>query len=161
VRYVPVLRRHFGSVLHGVRRRSLGEIYFAVSIACLLLLTQDEPVLFVIPILILTLADSIAAIAGKVLPIGPLNGLARGKTMTGCAAFFAVAFIVSFGLLGLLTDLQAVHAIALAATLAATTCVVEAISRRGIDNLAVPAVAYLILLLSNIPDAAGNASGLQ
>ena len=42
VRYVPVLRRHFGSVLHGVRRRSLGEIYFAVSIACLLLLTQGQ-----------------------------------------------------------------------------------------------------------------------
>jgi phytol kinase len=147
--------------LHGVRRRSLGEIYFAVSIACLLLLTQDKPVLFVIPILILTLADSTAAIAGKVLPIGPLNGLARGKTMTGCAAFFAVAFMVSFGLLGLLADLQGVHAVSLAAILAATTCVVEAISRRGIDNLAVPAVAYLILLLSNIPDAAGNLSGLQ
>jgi len=161
VRYVPVLRRHFGSVLHGVRRRSLGEIYFAVSIAFLLLLTQDKPVLFVIPILILTLADSTAAIVGKFLPIGPLRGLARGKTITGCAAFFAVAFIVSFGLLGLLADLQGVHAVSLAAILAATTCVVEAISRRGIDNLAVPAVAYLILLLSNIPDAAGNASGLQ
>lgn len=150
VRYVPVLRRHFGSVLHGVRRRTLGEIYFAVSIACLLLLAQDEPILFVIPILILTLADASAAIAGKVLPIGPLRGLARGKTMTGCAAFFAVAFIVSFGMLELLTELQAVQSVLLAIFLAATTCVVEAISRRGIDNLAVPAAAYLVLLLSNI-----------
>lgn len=149
VRFVPALRSRFGSVLHGVRRRSLGEIYFAVSIAALLLLTQDSPVFYVIPVLILTLADATAAIAGKLLPVGRLSGFARGKTVIGCGAFFAVAIVVSFASLVFLTDLNSREAILLAAVLAGTTCLVEAVSRRGIDNLAVPAVAYLMLVIVN------------
>ena len=156
VRQVPVLKRHFGSVLHDIRRQSLGEIYFALSIAALLLLTQNEPILFVIPILILALADAFAAIVGKVFPVGRLAGIAKGKTAAGCAAFFAVAFSVSYWSLISFADLQFSHALMVAAGLAISTCVVEAISRRGIDNLFVPAMAYLVLLCSKIPEYAGK-----
>lgn len=156
VRQVPALRRHFGSVLHEVRRESLGEIYYAFSIGGLLLLTQNEPILFVIPILILALADASAAVIGKVFPIGPLVGMARGKTAAGCTAFFVVAFIVSFWSLVIIADLQTVHALLVATAVAMATCVTEAISRRGIDNLLVPAMAYLVLLVSNIPKFAGT-----
>ena len=158
VRQIPVLRRHFGAVLHAVRRESLGEIYFAFAIGGLLLLTQNEPILFVIPILILALADAFAAIVGKVFPIGPLAGMASGKTVAGCAAFFTVAFTVSFWTLMTFADLQVAHTLVVAAGLAATTCVAEAISRRGIDNLVVPGMAYLVLLGSNIPSTAGSAT---
>jgi len=161
VRQVPALRRHFGSVLHEVKRKSLGEIYFAFSIGGLLLLTQNEPIFFVIPILVLTLADAFAAIVGKVFPIGPLGGMARGKTAAGCTAFFVVAFIVSFWPLLAIANLQTVHALAAATGLAMATCVTEAISRRGVDNLLVPAVAYLVLLGSNIPKFAGIATITQ
>jgi phytol kinase len=146
VRRIPALRRHFGSVLHEVKRDSLGEIYFALSIAGLLLLTQDEPIFFVIPILILALADASAAIVGKVFPIGRLTGVARGKTAAGCAAFFAVAFLVSFASLLGLAELQTVHALLIATALAVTTCAAEAVSRGGIDNFVVPGTAYLTLL---------------
>lgn len=161
VRHNEGLRRHFGSVLHDVRRKSLGEIYFAVSIAGLLLLTQDEPILFVIPMLILALADAFAAIVGRIFPVGPLPGIARGKTTAGCAAFFVVAFIVSFWSLQFIADLQIAHALLVATGLALTTCGVEAICRRGVDNLIVPAMAYLILLFSNIPDDAGETTIVQ
>jgi len=146
VRRIPILRRHFGSVLHEVSRDSLGEIYFALSIGGLLLLTQDKPLFFVIPILILALADASAAIIGKVFPIGPLSGIARGKTVAGCAAFFAVAFVVSFGSLVGLADLQLAHALMLATALAVTTCAAESVSRGGIDNFVVPGTAYLTLM---------------
>jgi len=161
VRQIPALRRHFGSVLHDVTRKSLGEIYFALSIGGLLLLTQNEPLLFVIPILILALADAFAAIVGNVFPIIPLAGIARGKTAAGCTAFFVVAFIVSSWSLVAIAGLQMVHALAVATGLAAATCLVEAISRRGIDNLFVPATAYMILLGSNIPDFAGTTTIAQ
>jgi len=147
VRRIPILRRHFGSVLHEVSRDSLGEIYFALSIGGLLLLTQDKPLFFVIPILILALADASAAIIGKVFPIGPLSGIARGKTVAGCAAFFAVAFVVSFGSLVGLADLQLAHALMLATALAVTTCAAESVSRGGIDNFVVPGTAYLTLMV--------------
>ena len=156
VRQIPAFRRHFGSVLHDIRRKSLGEIYFALSIGGLLLLTKNEPILFVIPILILGLADALAAIVGNIFPIGPLAGIARGKTAAGCIAFFVVAFAVSYWSLVSIAGLHMFHAMAVATSLAIATCVMEAISRRGIDNLLVPAMAYLILLGSNIPDFVGK-----
>ena len=61
VRRIEVLKVRFGSCLHGTKRASFGEIYFALSIASLMLLTADRPLFFVIPLLILTLADSAAA----------------------------------------------------------------------------------------------------
>ncbi len=161
VRKNAALRRCFGSVLHDVRRKSLGEVYFAISIGGLLLLTQNEPLFFVIPILILTLADASAAIVGRIFPVGPLPEFARGKTMTGCAAFFAMAFVVSFWCLLSIADVQIAHAFLVATVVAVATCGAEAISRRGTDNLFVPAMAYLILLFSNIPDDAGQAIVVQ
>ena len=161
VRRLAFLRHHFGSVLHDVRRTSLGDVYFAFAIGGLLLLTQDKPIFFVIPILILTLADAFAAIVGKMFPVGPLAGVAKGKTAAGCIAFFVVAFAVSSWLLLAIADLQTGHALFVAAGLAASTCVAEAISRRGIDNLMVPTVAYLALLISNIPDNAGRLTVVQ
>jgi len=161
VRRLPFLRRHFGGVLHDVKRESLGDIYFAISIGGLLLLTQNEPILFVIPILILALADAFAAIVGKAFPIGPLAGVAEGKTAAGCITFFIVAFIVSSGMLATFVILPTTHLLLLAAGLATTTCLVEAISRRGIDNLIVPGMAYLTLIGSGIPRTAGNATMVQ
>ncbi len=161
VRRFSFLRRRFGTVLHDVKRESLGEIYFAISIGGLLLLTQNEPILFVIPILILTLADAFAAIVGKVFPIGRLAGMATGKTAAGCSAFFVVAFAVSFWILVTFVDLPTTHTLILAVVLAATTCFAEAISRRGIDNLIVPGLAYLTLLWSNVPSTAVNTSIVQ
>ena len=157
VRQIPLLQRYFGSVLQKVRRNSLGEIYYALAIAFLLLLTPDRPILFLIPILILALADAFAAIVGTVFPIGRFSGIARGKTVAGCVTFFVVAFLTSFGVLVAFADLQIADAFIIATVLAAATCVVEAISRRGIDNLVVPATAYLILFFSNVPGDAGTA----
>jgi phytol kinase len=161
VRHNVGLRRCFGTVLHDIRRESLGEIYFAVSIAALLLLTRNEPIFFVIPILVLALADAFAAIVGKAFPFGPLAGIARGKTTAGCATFFIVAFGVSYWALESMADLPTVHALLAATGIALTTCGAEAISRRGIDNLVVPAMAYLTLLFSNIPDGAGKTTIAQ
>ena len=155
------LRRRFGTVLHDVRRESLGEIYFALSIAGLLLLTQDQPILFVIPILILALADALAAIVGKVFPMGPLAGIAEGKTTAGCTTFFLVAFFVSFWCLESFAHLPVEQALLVATGLALTTCWAEAVSRRGADNLVVPAMAYVTLLISDIPHGAGNAMLVQ
>lgn len=158
VRRIAGLRSRFGPVLHGVKRQTLGEIYFALSIGVLLLLAHDEPILFVVPVMILALADAFAAIVGKVFPKGPMTGIAKGKTLAGCGTFFAIALLVSCGMLVLLGNVPLAHALTVAAVLAATTCCAEAVSRRGMDNLVVPAAAYLILLFSGIPDEAGSQS---
>jgi phytol kinase len=145
VRYVPAARRYFGSVLHDTDRISHGELYFAAAIAALMLASAGEPVLYVIPILILTIADAVAAVVGRTFPILPLGGFARGKTMSGSAAFFASALLVTFPALIGYTGLPLISCLAIAVVVAAATCLTEAISSRGFDNLAVPTVALFIL----------------
>lgn len=147
VRHVPAVRRHFGGVLHDADRISHGELYFAASIAALMLASAGEPVLYVIPVLILTIADAVAAVVGRAFPILPLSGLAKGKTTSGSAAFFVSALLVTWPALIGFSDLPLILSFAIAVAVASATCVAEAISSRGFDNLAVPAVALLILKL--------------
>jgi len=145
VRHVPALRRRFGAVLHDAKRVSHGELYFAVAIAGLMLASAQQPLLFVVPVLLLTISDAAAAIVGKAYPRGRLTGLARNKTVSGSAAFLTTAFVII--LLGLLhyTNLPLGVSLTAAAIVATGTCIVEVISQRGRDNLFVPAAAYLLL----------------
>ena len=66
VKFVPALRTRYGGVANRVDRTTLGEIYFPVSVALLFWLTRGAtPLLFVIPILMLTFADATCALVGS------------------------------------------------------------------------------------------------
>jgi phytol kinase len=145
VRRVPMLRRRFGAVLHDAKRISHGELYFALAIAGLMLATSDRPLLFVVPVLILTISDAAAAIVGRALPRCRLTGLASGKTASGCAAFLATAFLITLLGLNRYTGLPLTTSLAIAAVVATGTCIVEAVSHQGRDNLFVPATAFVLL----------------
>jgi phytol kinase len=161
VRRIAVLRVRFGSCLHDTKRASFGEIYFALSIASLMLLTADRPLFFVIPLLILTLADSAAAIVGRLMPVGPLGGVARGKTMSGCVAFVIVAFLLTQSLLAAFTTMSWFQTIEVALVMACATCIAELISKRGFDNVLIPAVAYATLHFMNVPQISGDSTVAQ
>ena len=83
-----------GAVAHRVERATFGELYFPLSVAWLFWLTcGDDPLLFVIPILMLTLADAAAAVVGARYGLTPYIG--AGKSLEGSAAFAVVAFSAS------------------------------------------------------------------
>ena len=145
VRILPCLQRHFGSVLQDCDRKSMGEVYFALSIGALILLTPDSPLLYIIPVMILTLADAAAAIIGRLISSQPLTGILRGKSVAGCTAFFIVAAIICVAMLTIYTDLPAWQITIAALVVATATCLAEAVSRRGLDNLAIPLVAWSVL----------------
>jgi phytol kinase len=145
VRVLPRLQKYFGSVLHDCDRKSLGEFYYAVSVAGLILVTSDSPLLYVIPILILALADAAAAIFGRLIPSKALTGFLRGKSVAGCGAFFIVAALICGAMLTRYTELAAWQIAVCALLVATATCLAEAISRRGLDNLTVPLVAWAVL----------------
>lgn len=155
VRALPCLQKYFGSVLHDCERRSMGELYFAVSVAGLVLLTRESPLLYVIPILILALADAAAAIAGRLIPSQQLSGILRGKSVAGCSAFFIVAAAICIAILTLYTDLPAWQIGFCAIVVATATCLAEAVCRDGLDNLAVPVIAWVVL--ATLKFAAGPA----
>jgi len=150
VRWIAPLKVRFGGVLHDTDRKSHGEMYFALALALLLITSAGEPLHYVIPVLILTLADAAAAIVGQAWPIGRIGGLAADKTRSGCAAFFIVAYLTTVTVLSVASPLAPLAAIAVALVVAATTCIAETLSHRGIDNIVVPLVAYSTLVVLGV-----------
>lgn len=150
VRILPSLRRGIGACLHDTQRVSYGEIYFTLSVAALLLMTSERPLLYVIPLLILTLADAAAAIIGRLIPVGPLGGFATGKTLSGCIAFAVVAFLITQIVISSFTDLSLLHTLGIAFVMAVTSCMAELLGRRGLDNVLIPAVSYTTLYLLDL-----------
>lgn len=143
VRVLPCLYRRFGPVLHECRRRSMGEIWFAVSLAVLMLYTSGLE--FVIPVLVLSLADAAAAITGRLVPSTRLGGPMRGKTLAGCTAFFLTAFVICLAMLTFYTALSSGGILICALSVAVASCLAEAVARRGLDNLAIPLVIWAVL----------------
>lgn len=150
VRVLPCLQRYFGSVLHDCDRKSMGEFYYAVSVAGLILLTSGKPYLYIIPILILALADAAAAIFGRLIPSQSLTGIFQGKSVAGCTAFFVVAAVICAVTLVSYTQLPAWPMLGCALLVSAASCLAEAASRNGLDNLFVPFTAWAVLVLLQV-----------
>jgi phytol kinase len=127
--------------LYNTGRPSLGEVCFPLAVALVYLLAHGEPHAYVIPLLLLTLADPAAALVGT--RCGHTTDR-NGKTFAGSLAFFIVALVCSAGGL-LLTGLAAGTALAVGGLLAGVTTEIERRSRLGLDNLFVPVGSCILL----------------
>ena len=145
VKRSATLQGHLGGVIDGVARESLGEIYFPLAVGLVFLLSRGHASLFCIPILILTLADTVAALIG--MRYGRLRyaTVEGSKSIEGSFAFFAVAFLSTHIPLLLFTDSGPAKTLLIAMTLALLVMLLEAIAWRGLDNLLVPLGAFALL----------------
>jgi len=140
----PVKQR-FGDVLDGVARSSGGEIYFPLSVAVLFVLARGSPVLFCIPILILTFADAVAALAGVRYGQIQYQATEGHKSAEGSIAFFTVAFLSTHIPLLLLTDTGRVESVLIGLVLGFVAMLLEAVAWRGLDNLFIPLGGFVLL----------------
>ena len=145
LKHVQRLRNGLGDVLYGVTRPSLGEVYFPLSACLLFVLAHDQPLLYIVPLLLLTLADPAAAIVGS--RFGSLQYVTRDghKSLEGSLAFFTVALFGTSGALVLAGTTTNVAVPGVALTLALLLTLVEAISWRGLDNLLIPLTGFIFL----------------
>ena len=141
------LQYRWRDVVSRVERKTVGEFYFPISVALLFLLTRGDPLLFCIPVLILTIADAAAALVGCHYGLHTYHTAAGRKSFEGSAAFFLSTFLLTQLPLLLFTPLTPAPAIAIAATLALTMTIVEALSWRGLDNLLLPLMSFTLLNL--------------
>ncbi|MGH8692551.1 MAG: diacylglycerol/polyprenol kinase family protein [Burkholderiales bacterium] len=118
-----------GPVLEASGRGSIGAIWFVCGVCLTFLLSNGDAVAYCTAIMVLTLADTAAALVGQRL------GRAR-KSVEGSLAFFCVAFAVAFVML---------QALAAALLVALVTTAIEALLGRGLDNLFVPLGALAAL----------------
>lgn len=160
VRRVKALRGSVGQVLHGVKRESLGELCFPVAVAVVFELAHGDVVLYVVPVLLLTLADALAALIG--VRYGQVHySTVEGKTKSieGSVAFFVVAFNATLIAILFGSDMGRQESVLIALQIGILIAMVEAVAWKGLDNLLVPLAAYALLrhgFWRSVPDLSGQ-----
>ena len=144
VKFVPALRARYGTVTNRVERTTLGELYFPLSVALLFWWTRGTtPLLFAIPILMLTFADATCALVGSRYGMTRYHG--ASKSLEGSIAFVAVAFLCVHVPLLLWSDVGRAESLLIATTLALLVMLLEGSAWRGLDNLFIPIGGYFLL----------------
>jgi phytol kinase len=144
VKFLPALRDRFGRVANRVERTTLGEVYFPISVGLLFWLTRgSNPLLFVIPVLMLTFADATCALVGS--RYGMTRYLGANKSLEGSVAFVAIAFLCVHVPLLLWSDVGRAESLLIAATLALLVMLLEGSAWRGLDNLFIPIGGFFLL----------------
>ena len=156
-----VARTSLGGGLHAVERKSYGELLFAVSVALLFWLKDGHfvsismhekappgPVLYVLPILILTLCDAASALVGSRYGRRKFQIEEGSKSVEGVVVFAVTAWLLSLIAILLMTDIGRGEAVLLAFIAAVFGALLEGASWRGLDNLFIPLGLYF--LLSNL-----------
>ena len=134
--------------MNAVERKSLGTIYFPVSVLILSLFFWDKPISFFIAVSVLTFADPIASIVGS-KSRNYFYPWKDKKSVKGSIAMFSASFI----LVALGTDTMArlfnanfylpFHIlIGLALFTAICATLSEMLSYKGSDNLTVPLITF-------------------
>lgn len=140
------LKHTVGTVLYSVERESMGEIFFVISVFLIFYLSKGDKILFSIPILILTFADSVAALIGKNYAKRNLAELNEdAKSIEGSFMFFVVAFIATLVPLLLWTSVGREEILIISTIVGFNVALIEMISHSGNDNLLIPLTTYAFL----------------
>jgi phytol kinase len=151
------MRESLGGGLHAVKRTSYGELLFAASVALLFWLKEGHyiagqqgkpivgPVLYVLPILILTPCDAASALVGSRYGKRVFRIEEGSKSIEGVVVFAVTAWLLSLITILLLTNIGRGEAVLLAFIVAVFGALLEAASWRGLDNLFIPMGLYFLL----------------
>ena len=146
--------------VHGVERKSDGVIYYpiAVYICFLYLQILNQPMFYVISILILAISDALAALVGKSYGANEyLVEVGTRKTIEGSVTFFLTSFLIVHLILLLTTSTGREESVLIALLISIIVTVFEGVSLRGADNLFIP-LATMFILSKNITPTTGGIS---
>ena len=133
--------------INAVDRITRGSFLYPIIVYSCYLIYQHygQYMFYYIPILVLALADPVAALVGKKYCWKPYTVLGQTKTICGSLGFVVVAFFTCMVLLVSLEELTLSNTISLSVSLA--TVIAEAFTHNGWDNLTIPASAVMVLML--------------
>jgi phytol kinase len=147
LKYIRIFKGNLGSVLYRIDRKSFGEVYFPLSVCLLFVFAHSDALLFIIPVLILTLADPVAAVIGSRYGRLRYVTIKGQKSVEGSAAFFLVAFPCVLIPLLLFTAMSLVEAVLIATIVGLLVMMAEAVAWEGLDNLFIPVVGFFLLAI--------------
>lgn len=128
-------------------KESLGTVYYALSLFILALITfgpLDNPAIGLCGIFVMGYGDGLAAVIGQAIKSKEFIIKGNKKSLAGSAAMFIVTIIIigSF-----LTYSNADYVAIKTILVAALMTIIEAVSIKGTDNLTVPLITSLLVLL--------------
>jgi len=135
--------KHILQSIDGVGRRTGGSHLLALSVGICyhLSVMLENGMLFTLPILILAICDPIAGIIGKCFRS---RRILNEKTLAGSLAFLFTSLCIS---LFYLSTIQYKSVFVVSLIIALTASIIELLSPRGTDNLTIPLVVVVILIL--------------
>lgn len=139
------LKTSIGSSLFSVERISIGELLFPISVAWLFSLAEGKFTLYTIALLLLTLADTVGALAGSKYGKKIYHTFAGKKSVEGSLAFFVTAFVCIAIPLYLTTSISLPTILTLACSVGLFATAVEGAAGSGLDNLLIPIGSFLLL----------------
>jgi len=145
LRAVPALRAGPGQVLAGVKRKTVGEFCFIASFCLLFWLARGNKLLYGVPLMVLAVADTFAALVGAAYGKYRFRTRRGRKSMEGMAAFFLAAFFCVHIPVLLFTDTTRLESLLIAVNLALMVMMAEAAAWWGLDNLIIPLFSYALL----------------
>lgn len=152
MRMVPFLYRLVGPVVHSVGRRSFGDYCIPVVVPLLHWLAMPDTVMYVVPMLVLTLADSAAALVGRRFGCWAYRTDDGSKTLEGSATVALMTGVIVLGAL-LLEGFGWQRAASLSLLMAILMMLAEAVCWRGLDNLVLPLGSFVLLkTYETLPD---------
>ena len=157
-RRVPLLQRRLGGAVDGVGRVSLGECYFPAAVGVLFAAAHRQPVLYAVPLLMLTFGDAAGAMVGVEYGRHHFRSPDGTKSAEGSLACFTASFFAVHVPLLLCTGLGRAETLLIAASLAILVTLLEAVAWGGLDNLFIPLGGYLLLVRlagASVPVLAG------
>jgi phytol kinase len=145
IRQSSALRNRLGGVVDGVKRESLGEVYFPVGVAVLFTLAKGDALAFCVPLLLLALGDAVAALIG--VRYGSLHYTTDEgkKSLEGSLAFFLIAFLSVHIPFLLFSDMGRTECLFIGLIMGLLVMLIEALAWRGLDNLFVPLGGFVLL----------------
>jgi len=147
MRYVPFMRSHLSGVLDDVARNSWGELYFPFSVALLFQFAHGDKMLYAIPLLVLTIADTVAALTGAEYGKHGYATTEASKSVEGSVAFFCAAFFSVNVVLVVFSNVGRVETLLISLDIAVIVMLLEAIAWRGLDNIFIPLGVFILLRL--------------
>jgi len=136
--------------------RSAGSFYFFASLYICFLASSllNNPFFFVLPMLVLSVSDVMAAMVGRTLG-KPSKGifsrvLRENKTRAGTIAFFVSSMIIVSMAYIYYLQVSFFYALMMALVISLITSLTEAVSIKGYDNFFIPLIALLIMILEAV-----------
>lgn len=129
------------------KEEGLGTVYYAISLLILSIITFGiikKPEMGLVPVLVMAYADGLAAVFGKKIKSKPIKIGKTTKSIAGCVTMFIVTFIITSSFLRYTgVTMWPLFSI----IMSAFATIIELVSVKGLDNITVPAIMYIMLMV--------------